>query len=504
MANTTYLGGTYNATFSGFQGGEGCINGGPRSINLTATEATVAPKIDGAGVLSLMQILVTATTTTVGTNSMTARKNLAAGNQTVSWAFGTTGRFQDVTHTDAVVAGDKIDIALVNGGSTNTITFTTEGFQFDGTSASVSLLYAQDVPAGVTANAGTASVTRFLPAIGGGDNSVNWFLATEATAQTYNTTPQTLSRLGTNIQTNTSTNAVTLTSRVNAGNGNQTITIGAGTTGYMEDTTHTDAVVAADLLDVQCVTGAGTVNANVSFIVMTATGGNDMRWGSTRVAGQGISNTVTNFFGIAGQNVFPFATEASAQTQFPYAASFSNLMATVSVTNPGAAQSMTFRKNTVSGNQTISINPTVLGTVIDTTHTDSVAINDLIDFQLPAIGTGTFSFKTGGVSASLNTAINVGITGVSAFGNARDVSITASGSASLLQSAATAHAGTVAGGLGVPIFGQMTTGVARAPTTTSSGSPTLTQARSITQFGLVQGIGQSPSNAYCRTWGTYR
>ena len=128
MANTTYLGGTYNATFSGFQGGEGCINGGPRSINLTATEATVAPKIDGAGVLSLMQILVTATTTTVGTNSMTARKNLAAGNQTVSWAFGTTGRFQDVTHTDAVVAADMIDRSQVRRGRTKTITLTTQSY----------------------------------------------------------------------------------------------------------------------------------------------------------------------------------------------------------------------------------------------------------------------------------------------------------------------------------------------------------------------------------------
>jgi hypothetical protein len=250
---------------------------------------------------------------------------------------------------------------------------------------------------------------------------------------------------------------MSLTFRKGGVNGNQVISIGASTTGYVEDTTHTDSVTSGDLIDTAGVSGAGTVNANVCFAVMTFTSSGtavDIRQGSTRVAAQGFSNTVTNYLKICGGNIFVFATESDAQTKMPFAALSSNLIVNLVSTGAGSTQSMVTRKGGVTGNQAVAINPTVSGYVQDSTHSDSSAAGDLLNLMVPAIGNGNLAFNMIGLSLAGEIDASVNLTGVHATGVAGTLSITSTGNTNLVHVA--------------------TTGVARALTPSVSKSLTLT------------------------------
>lgn len=78
--------------------------------------------------------------------------------------------------------------------------------------------------------------------------SSNWSSGGEASAQCIIPIAGTFKNASLNINVNGSSVSVTATVRKNGSAGNQTVTIGAGSTGKFSDSTHTDAVVANDLI----------------------------------------------------------------------------------------------------------------------------------------------------------------------------------------------------------------------------------------------------------------
>jgi hypothetical protein len=481
----------------------------PRGSKYTGTEGQVAQKIDAAGTWSLLTVLVTANTAT-NTLTLTSRVNSAAGNQTVAVTGGSTGQFQDGTHSDSIAQGNTLDLNAATSESANTTQLASLGCKFQGTSVTATILASADAAGGAgSLNGGSAGVTRFVPIIGTGDNSNGWYIATEANVQQKNISAGSYSRLGTFVTSNTSTNAATVTFRKNTANGNQTFSIGASSTGYIEDTTHTDSVVSGDLINVATTSGAGTVNSVPTFMVTTFTASStnvDLRQGSTRTASQGFSNTVTNYMKICGGSLFVFATESQSQIKFPFAGTFSNLIANLVSTSGSGAQNMVTRINGGNGNQTISINPAATGYSQDATHSDTFNLNDLVNLTLPAIGSGSIAFNMIGLSGGVTTTVNANITGVHATGVARAVTTTSSASVTLGHVTATGVARAVSPTSAVlaSITGVHATGTVGTLTTTSGTSVTLTPARAITQVGQVVPIAQNARKTHTRTWGSYR
>ena len=94
---------------------------------------------------------------------------------------------------------------------------------------------------------------------------------TESTFQ-YSHLTATLSNLEIFLQTNAVTATSTLKLRKNGGNGNQTISIAASTTGYFEDTTNTDSILATDEVNYQLITGGTGTSMTIISMGSLATG----------------------------------------------------------------------------------------------------------------------------------------------------------------------------------------------------------------------------------------
>jgi len=73
----------------------------------------------------------------------------------------------------------------------------------------------------------------------------------------------TWSRITVSISSNGSDGTMEMLSRINAADGNQTLTVPIGTTGEFQDTTNTDSVLNEDLIDYRSI-NAGTGNIQIS------------------------------------------------------------------------------------------------------------------------------------------------------------------------------------------------------------------------------------------------
>lgn len=197
----------------------------------------------------------------------------------------------------------------------------------------------------------------------------------------------------TNLYSRLTANTVTLTStafyRVAAANGNQTLSIGASTTGEFQDTTHSDVAAAGDKIDIKFTTGAtGTsltpgVNS-MNFAPTTA--GNTIN-----KLGCGQNNNLTpvgaTYYLAMGGFTSPETTEANVQFKCKLTGTLQNLIAVVAQ-NVVAASSLNTRIGGVNGNCTAAITANTTGIYEDTTHTDSVVSGNLINFSV-VVGAGT-------------------------------------------------------------------------------------------------------------------
>ena len=97
-------------------------------------------------------------------------------------------------------------------------------------------------------------------------------LTTEAWGQMKMYSPHTFSKANVYVLSNSLNGAATLTSRVNGGNGNISVTIGAGVTGLLQDLTHTDSLVSGDYFNWQLTCGGSTGSIILTYISCDATG----------------------------------------------------------------------------------------------------------------------------------------------------------------------------------------------------------------------------------------
>lgn len=233
-------------------------------VGVDTTENRVKMQIDVPGKFRNFQVLVAVNTRST-TNTFRTRVNNANGNQLLSVTSGSTGLFEDVSNNDVVVAFDDVNYEVVIGsGSGNlgprtmSITFVTTGEEKSNVFASI--MGGQSKTAGQTLNS----------CIGG---MIAVAISTEATVQQDTNFNFTATRLKCYINTNPFSGTSTFKFRKNGADGNQTISIGAGATGFFEDTTNSDICLGTDEVNVSWTggtTGTGGIIVWYGMLINSA------------------------------------------------------------------------------------------------------------------------------------------------------------------------------------------------------------------------------------------
>lgn len=132
-------------------------------------------------------------------------------------------------------------------------------------------------------------------------------------------------------------------------------------------------------------TGAGTSNALFSSVSMLLTEANakcDMGQATTyNTVTINMSTSVDSYFNLIGIPVpqaSPTTTESTAQVKFPHATNLSHIRFNISQNGGSSTLTGSLRVNGSSVTQSVSLTQNTAGLYEDTTHTDTIAANDLI------------------------------------------------------------------------------------------------------------------------------
>lgn len=249
---------------------------------------------------------------------------------------------------------------------------------------------------GSSNNFTTANVTRYAPACTG--NLGIWTGASQATeARAQNSCPHngTLANLILNIVTNARANATVFTVRKNAADTAVTVSTTASTTGEYSDTTHSATVAPTDTIDISGTTAGGSSNisTNLNSVRFTSSDGAASSSYGVFLSSATLSGTgpISDYMPFAGA-LAASTTETDAQSLVQAAGTAKYLQLSVSANTRSTTTTTKFRKNAGDGNQTVSFTSSQTGQLVDTTHTDSLSVNDLINVNA-GLGTGTGNFS---------------------------------------------------------------------------------------------------------------
>lgn len=198
--------------------------------------------------------------------------------------------------------------------------------------------------------------------------------------------------------------ASTLTLRKNAGNGSESVSIGASTTGEFEDTSNTDSVSAGDEINYSLVTGAGgttftfalvsaVFSATTNTVCVLGNSGGNVDWASG-----------TRYLPLGGHGN-PASSEGRTQFKVTTAGTLKNLFVYVSTNARTTTTSIGSRIAAGNGNLVVSITASSTGIFEDTSNTDAVSSGNLCNFYITT-STGTEVLALTLVSVEFETTTN--------------------------------------------------------------------------------------------------
>jgi hypothetical protein len=332
-------------------------------------------------------------TLTGSSGTLKSRIGGANGNMllTLSALTTTPQAFSDTTHTDSVASTNKVNLAN-SGNSSDGVTFSSTSVQTTSTGGVAS--WSADAGGTGSALAFTGATTQYLTPAGCFQKQT-----TESNAAYTVNSAGTWQALQIYITANTTAVASSIKSRVGLANGNQVLSPGAGATGFIIDTTHSDALTAgASQVDLSATPGdANTVT--IQFVhseVALSTTGYDV------IANYPAATIAASvFYSVFGPYRTNGGNEISYQDWTNSPQTFSKMNVSISG-SPGTTAIQNFRVNGANGNQTLSLGSAGLHT--DTTHTDAVSATSLF-----AYGTSSFSgannVNWAGVSSNLPSGV---------------------------------------------------------------------------------------------------
>ncbi len=205
---------------------------------------------------------------------------------------------------------------------------------------------------------------------------------TEADVQQVVRDTLTVSGLFVRVIANTMVNDSVYTFMIGGVAKTNTVTFSTGETGTKQDTTHSDALVAGNLIDTRLATGVAGVSITTSIIAY------QLQHASSDVPILGsagliaINNSVTGWLWIIGDLRSYVSPESSGAYKVRVAGTLSNMRVYVSANTNTKDGTLTSRVNSGAGTQTVTITGSGTGSFEDTTHTDSVSAAQTISMQI--------------------------------------------------------------------------------------------------------------------------
>jgi hypothetical protein len=256
----------------------------------------------------------------------------------------------------------------------------------------------------------TANTTAYVP-IAGSPTQVT----TESTQQIKMNTAGTFSDMGVRISTNSVNTATVFMFRLNAGNTSLTFSVAGSTSGWFEDTTNSVSVAVNDLVAIRYV--PGTTGTFVQHVIKTEFDTDDSDTNSinrmaitTAAVNTTLTGASTTYYWHT-QSQMPTATstvEADQQSIEQYAGTYRNLGVRITANSRTNTTTVRLRKNGANGNQAASITSSGTGWFEDTSNTDSVVANDLINYSI-VNGTGTSAISYAMISVEYQSTTNPGL-----------------------------------------------------------------------------------------------
>lgn len=297
------------------------------------------------------------------TTTITSRNASAGGNLSISISAASTGVKSDTTHSDSVADAAMYGYQVAMGASAEALDIPSVAAQLVTASQCYKQLGATKSSFSVVP--GSTSFFQLAGLLSG--NTI------ESDSTIVSIEASTTSNM--QIIVSSAGAAGTLTSRVTGGPGNQTLSVG-GSTGFFEDTTHSDSVLAADLLALKYVAGAG--GPSLTLVALKYLGSSSNKSPINSAGTTVFGTTSTQYWSLGGASGKD-STETNCQSAVPAAVTASLLYVKIRSNSIGTNQNFQFRKNTANGSQVAVVTATTIGTFSDVTHTDSLAVGDLVD-----------------------------------------------------------------------------------------------------------------------------
>lgn len=340
--------------------------------NYRTTEAEAESLVASAGTMQNAYAELTAAPGVGNTVTCTLRKNGADTTIVVTFS-GTATQANDTTHTVTVAAGDRLCWSVVTSASTSASTLRISA-QYVGDTAKESIL-----AGGSGANTLGADTTTRYTSVGG----LSFGDTTQTNVQMTCPTAGTLKKLYIRLTAAPGAGDTrTFTIYKNGSSTGLTVTISdVATTG--NDTSNTVAVVAGDLLALQCAATGTPADAGLQFgFALEATTDGDFAVLAGTTDDPSTGATVFSFLNISPG--FTFGSE----TQFLCGQAFymTALYAQVGVA-PGVGKSwaLTVRNNATD----TALSATISGTNVTGSSTGSVAVANYDNLCLESTPTGT-------------------------------------------------------------------------------------------------------------------
>lgn len=382
--SAAYTGLTGASTSYFFKMGQG---GGNSTIT---TEANQQNTERFNGTYSRAGIYITANSRlTAGT--LRSRKNNGNGAQSASIIASTTGRFEDASNTDSVVATDTFGLVMVNGTGTAAITVNNAYCCYEATSAMRNHMNAEGVSTFPTA---AANSTTYINQPTGGMS------AAFSTSGSDSSAPIRAAGTATNfnIRVTANTRSTTTTAGTRFANttiGNNIVSIATTLTGIFEDTTNSDTLTNTTLMGyyVATSTGSGSMTIAAMGVIVTSTGNYyDSLLGFTNTVARSLSGT--NYSRFIGHTTF-YTTESDATVKIPFDGRCSNLRVCAGTLN--SVLTVKVRKNGSDGNQSVSTPSSGSGITEDVTNHDDFVDTDLLGLSWTAASASSSNLRGAGL-----------------------------------------------------------------------------------------------------------
>lgn len=354
-----------------------------------ANKANVQVPMHSAGTLTRFWVRIA--TNDRGASTSFLQVNGTNSALTVSIPSSSTGEFEDATNTVTIAAGDLLSYRITTGSGGTTFNVSQMATLFEPTSGT-------DVVRHTAVGALTTSVdseTASFPIVGQMSG-----VPSEATQQiVWRETTATARRPAVRVSANSRTTATSFTLRRNGADSTVLISVAASTTGLLQDSTVTQAISVGDTLNWRRVTGTGGGSITTQFCaVEMAVDEHAQMFAACIGAGVAQAAALTRWCPISGELVVN-TNESHVRSKMQWAGRISRLRAHVSANTLNAAATVTTRKNSAAGGQTLTIATGLTGTFEDATGSDIFAAADYMGYETSTAAASSGSITWTNLSA---------------------------------------------------------------------------------------------------------